>query len=171
MIALSLFSIWFSEIRNGKFLDCCFQIKNILFKISRYLDLKFAAQHHYPFFNLLPRVNDGSKIFELIITGGNVITHIFIWAYASHLILDMLTIKGIPLFYAFKKNPCVIPGNPKFRFHASDFKTEAMMSGFFVLLAFSLQDLFANGFWNTYNRKWNSLKAQYTEQKIYDKII
>ena len=67
------------------------------------------------------------KIFELIITGGNVITHIFIWAYASHLILDMLTIKGIPLLYPFKKNPCVIPGNPKYRFHASDFKTEAMM--------------------------------------------
>ena len=111
------------------------------------------------------------KIFELIITGGNVITHIFIWAYASHLILDMLTIKGIPLLYPFKKNPCVIPGNPKFRSHTSDFKTEAMMFGFFVLLAFSLQDLFANGFWNTYNRKWNSLKALYTEQKTYDKLI
>ena len=106
-----------------------------------------------------------------MITGGNVITHIFIWAYASHLILDMLTIKGPPTFISVQKKTCVIPGNPKFRFHASDFKTEAMMFGFFVLLAFSLQDLFANGFWNTYNRKWNSLKALYTEQKIYDKLI
>ncbi len=44
-------------------------------------------------------------MFELIITGGNVITHIFIWAYASHLILDMLTIKDIPLLYPFKKIP------------------------------------------------------------------
>ena len=103
------------------------------------------------------------KIFELIITGGNVITHIFIWAYASHLILHMLTIKGIPLLYPFKKNTCVIPGNPKFRSHTSDFKTEAMIFGFFVLLAFSLKDLFANGFWNTYNRKWKSLKALYTD--------
>jgi inner membrane protein len=73
--------------------------------------------------------------------------------------------------YPFKKNPCVIPGNPKYRFHASDFKTEAMMFGFFILLAFSLQDLFANGFWNIYNRKWNSLKALYTEKIIYDKVI
>ena len=141
------------------------------YPISRYLDLKFGHRtitHSLICYAVLIVV---VKMFELIITGGNVITHIFIWAYASHLILDMLTIKGIPLLYPFKKNPCVIPGNPKYRFHASDFKTEAMMFGFFLLLAFSLQDLFANGFWNTYNRKWNSLKALYTEKKIYDKVI
>ena len=141
------------------------------YPISRYLDLKFGHRtitHSLICYAVLIVV---VKMFELIITGGNVITHIFIWAYASHLILDMLTIKGIPLLYPFKKNPCVIPGNPKYRFHASDFKTEAMMFGFFLLLAFSLQDLFANGFWNTYNRKWNSLKALYTEMKIYDKVI
>ena len=141
------------------------------YPISRYLDLKFGHRtitHSLICYIVLIVI---VKIFELIITGGNVITNIFIWAYASHLILDMLTIKGVPLLYPFKKNPCVIPGNPKYRFHASDFKTEAMMFGFFILLAFSLQDLFANGFWNTYNRKWNSLKALYTEKIIYDKVI
>jgi inner membrane protein len=25
----------------------------------------------------------------------------------------MVTISGVPLFYPFVKNPCVIPGNPK----------------------------------------------------------
>jgi len=104
------------------------------------------------------------KVFELIATGGNVITHIFIWAYASHFILDMLTVKGIPLFYPFKKNPCVIPGNPKYRFRSTDFKAEAMVFGIFVMLTFSLQDLFANGFWNTYNRTWDSVKALHTEK-------
>lgn len=83
----------------------------------------------------------------------------------------MLTIKGIPLFYPFKKNPCVIPGNPKYRFHAANYKTEGMMFGFFILLTFSLQDLFANGFWNTYNRTWDSVKALYTEKLLTDKMI
>lgn len=34
-----------------------------------------------------------------------------------------------------------------------------MVFGIFVMLTFSLQDLFANGFWNTYNRTWDSVKA------------
>ena len=45
------------------------------------------------------------------------------------------------------------------------------MFGFFILLIFSLQDLFANGFWNTYNRPWDSVKSLYTEKLLTDKVI
>ena len=46
-----------------------------------------------------------------------------------------------------------------------------MVFGFFILLTFSLQNLFANGFWNTYNRSWNSVKALYTERLLYSNVI
>ena len=34
----------------------------------------------------------------------------------SHLLFDMMTVQGIPLLYPFRRNPCVIPGNPELRF-------------------------------------------------------
>jgi inner membrane protein len=58
----------------------------------------------------------------------------------------MLTRQGIPLLYPFKKNPCVIPGNPKFRLRSMDFKTESLAFVLFIILAFSCKDFFANGF-------------------------
>ena len=44
---------------------------------------------------------------------------IFGFAYLSHLILDMLTVHGVPLFYPFLRNPCVMPANPNFRLEAA----------------------------------------------------
>ena len=144
-----------------------------LYRLSNYLDRKFG--HRTVTHSLICYISliFIVRILELIFTGnpGATITHIFIWDYASHLILDMLTIKGIPLFYPFKKNPCVISGNPKYRFKSSDFRAEAMVFGFFILLTFSLQNLFANGFWNTYNRSWNRVKALYTERLLYSNVI
>jgi inner membrane protein len=100
-----------------------------------------------------------------------IVTMIFLWSYGSHLILDMITIQGIPLLYPFKKNPCVIPGNPDFRFRSSDFKAELICLSIFGLILFSCQDLFSKGFWNTYNTNKNSLVALNTERKMYDKMI
>jgi len=40
---------------------------------------------------------------------GLAIAQVFGLAYASHLLLDMVTVQGIPLFYPFSKNPCVLP--------------------------------------------------------------
>jgi inner membrane protein len=101
----------------------------------------------------------------------STITKIFFWSYGSHLVLDMLTLQGVPLFYPYKKNPCVIPGNPQFRFRSADFKAEIICFLIFGLLLFSTKDLFANGFWNTYNRKSDNIQAIYNERRIYDKLI
>ena len=46
-----------------------------------------------------------------------------------------------------------------------------MMFFVFVLLAFSCKDLFAYGFWNTYNCTWSSVKSLYTEKLLTDKMI
>lgn len=100
-----------------------------------------------------------------------VIPHIYLWAYGSHLIFDMLTKQGIPLFYPFKKNPCVMPANPVYRLKASDLKTEASIFLVFGLLAFTCKDLFANGFWNTYNKAFDDIKHTYAEQRNHDGVI
>ena len=112
-----------------------------------------------------------SPVFGGVNDTKQIITMIFLWSYGSHLVLDMITIQGIPLLYPFKKNPCVIPGNPDFRFRSSDFKAELICLSIFGLILFSCQDLFAKGFWNTYNNNKNSLIGLNTERKMYDKMI
>jgi inner membrane protein len=72
----------------------------------------------------------------------------------SHLIFDMCTRQGIPIFYPFSKRPAVLPANPKLRLQAGDFRSEAIIFVAFISLnAFSF-DLVANGFWTKYNRKF-----------------
>ena len=48
-------------------------------------------------------------------------------AYASHLLLDMMTIQGVSLFYPFFRNPCVLPGNPRLRFRTANLRSEAVL--------------------------------------------
>jgi inner membrane protein len=90
-------------------------------------------------------------------------TLVFAFAYFSHLLFDMLTKQGVPLFYPFKRNPCVIPGNPEMRLRSSDLKTEAACFAIFILLGITCQNLFANGFWNTYNRQFSDVKHLHQE--------
>jgi len=52
---------------------------------------------------------------------------IFSFALFSHLILDMITISGVPLFYPFSKNPCVIPANPDLRIRTGNLKSEGII--------------------------------------------
>ena len=102
---------------------------------------------------------------------GVTISKIYIWAYGSHLIFDMLTKQGIPLFYPFKKNPCVMPANPIYRLKASDLKTEATIFLVFGLIAFSCKNLFANGFWNTYNSQFGNVSHVFQESRKYDGVL
>ena len=77
---------------------------------------------------------------------------IALFALLSHLIFDMLTISGVPLFSPFLPNPCVIPGNPAYRFKSGDFRAEIIVCGLCGLLCVTMQPLFSNGFWTSYNR-------------------
>lgn len=86
------------------------------------------------------------------------ITLIFCFAYLSHLIFDMMTISGIPFFYPFKRNACVVPGNPSLRLSGKNLKTEVIVFCAFVVLGITCKNLFVNGFWSSYNNLYNSTK-------------
>ena len=91
-------------------------------------------------------------------TFGTPLTLIFGFAFISHLILDMLTVHGVPLFYPFLRNPCVIPANPSYRMRSGNMRSEAMALFLFTMIILSSFDLFQNGFWTTYNRSFGTIK-------------
>ena len=91
-------------------------------------------------------------------TFGTPYTLIFGFAFFSHLILDMLTVHGVPLFYPFLRNPCVIPANPSYRMRSGNMRSEAMALFLFTMIILSSFDLFQNGFWTTYNRSFGTIK-------------
>ena len=83
---------------------------------------------------------------------------VFGLAYGSHILFDMMTVQGVPLFYPFKKNPCVLPGNPEMRLRTNSIRQETMVFCFFMVSAIFMKPLFANGFWTSYNSLFGSLK-------------
>ncbi|MDC3253940.1 metal-dependent hydrolase, partial [bacterium] len=83
---------------------------------------------------------------------------IYLLGFFSHLILDMMTVQGVPLFYPFLRNPCVLPGNPNARFKTGNLHSETMIFCFFLLSLVFLQPLFSNGFWTQYNRYFGTPK-------------
>ncbi len=100
------------------------------------------------------------------------IAQVFGLAYGSHILFDMMTIQGVPLFYPFKKNPCVLPGNPEMRIRTSSIRQESMVFCVFMTTAVFLQPLFANGFWTSYNSLFGTLKHIVSEyNKSKDLII
>lgn len=100
---------------------------------------------------------------SIYFTGTKIYGTIFFLAYLSHLIIDMTTVQGIPLFYPFVKNPCVVPGDPNMRFESGNLRTEAMAFFFFVAMGVFMQPLMENGFWTQYNRAFGTMKHLYSE--------
>ena len=91
-------------------------------------------------------------------------TFLVFGGYFSHLIFDMMTVAGVPLFYPWALNPCVIPGKPEARFVVSDVKSEARIFGFFGICFFLMMPLMEQGFWTSYNRTFGTqshLKSEY----------
>ena len=89
---------------------------------------------------------------------GNEFTILFLFAYLSHLVLDMMTLQGVPFLYPFMKNPCVLPAKPEMRFRTGDLRTETLAFSFFLFCGIFCYPLFANGFWTQYNRTFGGLK-------------
>lgn len=146
-------------------------IGKMFYPIAKYLDRNFGHRtitHSLLFYLVLILI---TGIIENLVQSKTMITAIAIWAYGSHLIFDMVTKAGVPLFYPFKKNPCVIPSNPDFRLRSSEMKTEATLFVLFIFLGFSCRNLFQYGFWNTYNKTFNNVKHVFSEVKIYDGVI
>ena len=86
------------------------------------------------------------------------VTLLYSLAVSSHFLFDMMTVQGVPLFYPFKKNPCVIPGDPRRRLRTNNIRHETIAMCVFIVAAISLQPLFKNGFWTSYNTLFGTLK-------------
>lgn len=91
------------------------------------------------------------------------ITLIFFYAIISHVVLDMLTIQGVPFLYPFSKLIFVIPGDAKMRIQNKNMKSQAIafvVFSCFILFSYSL---FQNGFWSTYNKSFSKVKHVHDE--------
>jgi len=83
---------------------------------------------------------------------------IALFSLLSHYVFDMVTVSGVPLLYPFFQNKCVIPGNKNYRFNTGEWKSEIVVAGICGLLCITMQPLFANGFWTSYNRTFGTIK-------------
>ena len=90
---------------------------------------------------------------------------IAVFSTFSHFVFDMITVSGVPLLYPFFLNACVIPGNVNFRFKSGEWKSELIVVFVCSVLCATMQPLFANGFWTTYNRTFGTIKHVDRENK------
>ena len=146
-------------------------IGKLFLPVSRYLNRRFGHRtitHSITFLGLI-------ALFLLFLERNffpeKPITTIFVMGYISHLLLDMATIQGVPLFYPFFRNPCVLPGNPDLRFRSGNLRTESMIFCFFLFMGVFLQPLFKNGFWTQYNRLFGTPKHLVSEFKKSDTVL
>lgn len=110
-------------------------------------------------------------ILEKQIMDKNTLSLIFFYAYLSHLLLDMVTLMGVPLLYPFSKNPFVLPGNPRYRIRTGDTRTETIAFCTFILLSIFLRPLFEQGFWTSYNRLFGTMKHLAAEFKRSEDML
>jgi inner membrane protein len=133
-------------------------IGKIFRPISKYLNRRFG--HRTITHSLLAMF--GSFLLFAIIESTffdrTTTSKIYLLGFFSHLVLDMMTVQGVPLFYPFLRNPCVLPGNPNARFKTGNLHSETMIFCFFLLSLVFLQPLFENGFWTQYNRYFGTPK-------------
>lgn len=146
-------------------------IGKLFYPIAKWLNLKYGHRtitHSLIFyFSLFALVS----FIENISGGNGDVTLIYAFAFFSHLLFDMLTKQGIPLFWPFMRNPCVIPGNPDLRLKSSHLQTEAVVFGIFILLGITCQPLFAQGFWTSYNKVFNDLKHLHQEARQNENLL
>jgi len=140
-------------------------------QLPQYLDRNFG--HRTITHSLLIYFSLGGLCYliESIVSTDHTYTLIYFLAYISHLIFDMMTVMGVPLLYPFKKNPCVVPGNPEFRLRVKDYKSEALFFAFFLGLLLFCYPLMQRGFWTTFNRQFGTLSHLHKEYSISDDLL
>lgn len=89
---------------------------------------------------------------------------IFFFAVMSHLLLDMITVEGVPLFYPVRRNPCVIPGNRDYRLISGKLSSEITALLIFIFMNFLCWDLYQNGFWTNYNTIFTTIQHMHFER-------
>jgi len=123
----------------------------LFYPVAKWLDRNHGHRtvtHCLPFYFALILV---VGLAEQLVTGGRTITAIAALAYGSHLLFDMCTRQGVPLFLPFTRARCVLPGNPSLRLsNASPVAEIAVFFGFGLLLL-TTYPLMQHGFLSTVN--------------------
>ena len=157
-LGLSVFASLLPDIDHTKSI-----IGKLFWPLSKYLDKKYGHRTITHSLTFLIPVFMASLFLELNIINpyynleGSTYSYIMLFGIFSHFILDMLTVQGIPLFYPFNRNPCVVPANPSYRIKSGNLKSETIALMFFSVIVLSSYDLFKNGFWTSYNRSFGTL--------------
>jgi len=141
----------------------------IFYPVSKFLNRKVGHRTltHSLLFLCLVFVSFKLLIYFQLISNSDLLM-IGCFAVLSHLILDMFTVTGVQFFFPFIRNSCVIPANPNYRFTVGDIKSELIVTGVCGILAFSMQPLFLNGFWTSYNRAFGTIKHVHRENNNTD---
>ena len=146
-------------------------IGKIFLPFSRYLNRRYGHRTITHSLTILIGLSLFLAYLEAIFLHTSTYSKIFFLAYFSHLILDMMTVQGVPLLYRFLRNPCVMPGNPDMRFRTGNIRTETSIFCFFLLSAIFLQPLIKNGFWTQYNRFFGTPKHLASEYNKSDDAL
>lgn len=159
-IAVSIFSFLLPDIDHTKSL-----IGKLFYPIAKWLAVNYG--HRTITHSLIFLLSTTLLILflEKNFSNNYNLSLIVFFGVLSHLILDMVTISGIPLFYPFYKNPCVLPANPDLRIHTGDLKQEGVALFIFSLTTIFMQDLFANGFWVSLNNQFADFKHVHFDYK------
>ena len=161
-ITVALFAMLLPDIDHTKSI-----IGKIFYPLARFLGRKYGHRtitHSLLFLFILTML---TYLIDLYLESNY--TYIVGFGILSHLILDMVTVSGVPLFYPFKRNPCVLPANPDLRIRTGNIKQEGIALFIFALLALTLQDLFKEGFWTTYNKQFSSIEHVFREFQQHNK--
>lgn len=146
-------------------------IGKLFYPLAKWLSVKFGHRTitHSIFF--LVSITLISIFLDKIFFDNYNISIIVFFSIFSHLLFDMLTLQGIPLFYPIYKNPCVLPANPELRIRTGNLKQEGIILFIFSIMTIFMQDLFANGFWSTLNKSFGSISHIHKESKTTNNFL
>jgi membrane-bound metal-dependent hydrolase YbcI (DUF457 family) len=165
-LSLCLFGSLLPDIDHTKSL-----IGKLFYPIAKWISVKFGHRTitHSIFF--LIAIVFISFFLDKLFFQNYDITIIVFFSVFSHLLFDMLTLQGIPLFYPIYKNPCVLPANPELRIRTGNLKQEGIVLFIFSMMTIFMQDLFANGFWSTLNKSFGSISHIDKESKTTNNFM
>ncbi len=129
-------------------------IGKAFYPIAKLVDRKYGHRtvtHCFPFFLAVVAL---VGLTERLLTNGRTLTGVAALALGSHLLFDMCTRQGVPLFLPFTRARCVLPGNPNMRLSSKAPLAEIVVFLGFCLLLTTTLPLMANGFWATVNNEF-----------------
>jgi len=141
-------------------------IGRVFFPVSNWLDKKYGHRTitHSLLFLMASTIIVLFIEKKLLTEDWIGITVIFFFGFLSHLLIDMVTVTGVPLLYPFRRNPCVIPGRREYRMNTGNVRNELIVFLVFCSMNFLCIDLYRQGFWFTYNNTFTTIEHVHYER-------